>query len=55
VTPLRQLLVWYESAVTLRLLVCRLPFGSGNAVDVALLATRRLMEERDFRQEPTAK
>ncbi len=50
-TPLRRLLIWYESAPTLRLLVRHLPFGSGPAVDVALLAARRLMEERELHAE----
>ena len=43
---MRQLLTWYESAFILRVLVRHLPFGSGPAVDVALLAIRRAMDER---------
>jgi hypothetical protein len=46
VAPVRQLLAWYEATIILRLLVRRLPFGSGDAVDVALLATLRAMDER---------
>ena len=43
---MRQLLAWYESAFILRVLVRHLPFGSGAAVDLVLLATRRAMDER---------
>jgi hypothetical protein len=37
-TPVRRLLVWYESTRLVRLLVRHLPYGTGSAVDLALVA-----------------
>ena len=35
--PVRRLLIWYESTRLVRLLVRHLPYGTGSAVDVALV------------------
>ena len=43
--PVHRLLVWYASTRVLRVLVRRLPFGTGSAVDVALIAARGLLGE----------
>ena len=44
--PVHRLLAWYESMRLLRALVRHLPFGTGSAVDVALVAARALLAER---------
>src|SRR5437867_11584244 len=43
--PVHRLLVWYESTRLVRVLVRHLPFGTGSAVDVALVAARALLGE----------
>ena len=42
--PVRRLLAWYESTRLVRGLVRRLPYGTGSAVDVALVAALGLLE-----------
>ena len=44
--PVHRLLIWYESTRLLRVLIRHLPYGTGSAVDVALMAARALLGER---------
>ena len=41
--PVRRLLAWYESTRLVRALVRHLPYGTGSAVDVALVAVLGLL------------
>jgi len=41
--PVRRLLVWYASTRLVRALVRHLPYGTGSAVDVALVAALGLL------------
>ena len=41
--PVHRLLVWYESKRLVRALVRHLPYGTGSAVDVALVAALSLL------------